>query len=128
MSQGRILGGFIAFIGSFFIVFYAIIYLSSTEVNLTNGGINLTIGLLALIASILGIASKKAGGKFALIIGLISISFGIISFLAPALQGILLQYSWLWVQMNFNYLIFFAGITLEAILISLGGLLIIISL
>ena len=89
---------------------------------------NLAVGILAVIGSILAFLSKKAGGVLLLVAGLISIVLGIIFAVSGYTHVTYWQYSYFatWgVIAPLSNL--FAGISLEALIITTGGIICLVS-
>ncbi|MDD1777923.1 MAG: hypothetical protein LUQ65_07110 [Candidatus Helarchaeota archaeon] len=127
MSAGRVIGGLIALIGGMFVLIMCII---NMEAVFLMGGdalvawlINLLLGLLALIGGIMGLASKKGGG-LAVAAGLLVLFLGILSFAVLSLWTLFYQYSLFDTYMDIGK---WAGITLESILMILGGIIMLAS-
>ena len=131
MGAGKIFGGLLALIGGIFILIPILIILPLFMSWLGAGpaGMDLVINwilllilaILAVVAGILGLASK-GGGALALVIGLIAIVVGILWF-----SGILpIGYEpasgfdlWILDSIVSKEMLF--GITIEAIFITVGG-------
>ena len=127
MSGASTVGGLLAIIGGLFVLVQLFINWSlvwgfySTAVL-----INLAVGACGLIGGVFGMKSQRGAGVLALIIGLLSIILGIV-FIYLSGNYNLWQFSLFSETMGLGipYLNLFAGISLEAILITVGGVLII---
>jgi hypothetical protein len=134
MSAGKIIGGILGFIGGWFILFYAITYSLTVFSPLgsfahISGWIwNLMVAFLAIIGGILGFLSKKPSGPILLSAGLLSIVLGIIYWSTNYALLETWQYSYFtawglsWPESNL-----FLGISIEALLITIGGVISVLS-
>jgi len=127
MSAGRVIGGLIALIGGMFVLIMCII---NMQIAFSLGSdyivawlINLLMGLLALIGGIMGLASKKGGG-IAVAAGLLVFFLGILSFTTLSLYILFYQYSLFQTYMAIGK---WYGISLESILMILGGIIMLAS-
>jgi len=127
MSAGRVLGGIIALFGGLFVLLICFIriqlFLAMGDVALIDWVINLLIGFLALIGGILGLASKSGGGV-AIVAGLASLILGILSATVLDFSTIFSQQSFFNFYWNIGPWI---GITLEAILMIIGAVIMLAS-
>jgi len=128
MSAGRVFGGIIALIAGIFILTYNFAFVDLGVLNL--GGdfafawfINLIVAAFALIGGILGLASKNGGGV-ALLAGILALVLGIIGSLVVPLSVMFFQYS---LFSNLTHVGPWYGITLEEILMLLGGIIMLAS-
>ncbi len=135
LSIGKIIGGILGILGAWFILMYAITY-SSTVFSPSLGSLahisgwiwNLLVVALAIVGAILGFASKKPGGWLLLAAGLLSIVLGVVYFISNYALLEAWQYSYFtfwglgWPEFNL-----FVGISLEALLITIGGIISLIS-
>lgn len=126
MKPVKILGGILALVSGTFLL---IITLKNTGVYWGYGDsyigtwvFNFIISALALGGGLLGLAGKNSGGGLAFMVGLISIAFGLIFWYSSIV--IFLQYSFLTEIWHLGIVgnNLFLGISLEAILITIGGL------
>lgn len=122
------LGGLLALIGGLFILVQTFMYWSIYWAG--NGWliyINLAIGGCGLIGGVFGMKAQRGAGVLALIVGLLSIILGIVFiYILPTYYN-LWQLSLFTDTMHIGtqYYNLFAGISLEAILISVGGIFIV---
>ena len=123
MSTARRIGGIIALFGGSMIVLACLLTTSA----ITTGGnslvqwiVNLIIGLWAIIGGIIGIYNHRIGGGLALLAGTFAILCGILYYLNPSTAPYFLQYGPLetWLDFVIPY------VTLEGILMALGGIVI----
>ena len=129
MGTTKIIGGLLAVIGGIMIIiptfmnFHYFWNISAITIIL-----NLVIGIVAMISGIIGIKGRRNAG--ALVMGLLSILFGII------FAYVSFPYGYNYVQFSLftqiihqfsdeyiYYLNLFAGISFEAIIITVGGIL-----
>ncbi len=128
MSAGRVIGGVIALIAGIFVLiacFMAmglVFVLGSGEIFI-QWILNLVIGILALVGGIMGLASKSGGGA-AMVAGILSLVLGILSVTVLAFVYIGVQYSLFEQLMTLGP---WFGITLEAILMILGAIIMLAS-
>jgi hypothetical protein len=122
MSAGRFIGGIIVLIPGIFVL---IMCFMGMNLAFTSGMgdafihwiLNFLIGILALSGGIIG-ATSKSGGGAAFIAGIFSLVLGLLSIAVAALVIIGSQYS-LFQLLGIGP---WYGITLEAILISVGAI------
>jgi hypothetical protein len=134
LSVGKIIGGILGFVAGWFILFYAITYSITVFSPLgslahISGWIwNLIIAILAIVGGILGFLSKKPSGPILLAAGLLSIVLGIIYWSTNYALLETWQYSYFtrwglsWPESNL-----FLGISIEAIFITTGGIVCLVS-
>ncbi len=135
MSVGKIIGGIFGFIGGWFILIFAFTY-SLTVFSPTLGSLahisgwiwNLMVAGLAIVGGILGFISKKPSGPILLSAGLLSIVLGIVYWSTNYALLETWQYSYFpqwglsWPESNL-----FLGISIEALLITIGGVISLLS-
>jgi hypothetical protein len=118
------LGGFLALIGGLFILVQTFISWSGLWVIYPYSlVINLGIGGCGLIGGVFGMKGQRGSGFLALIVGLLSIVLGIIAIYVywnPNLVQISLFTTT--IGLGTEDINLFAGISLEAILITVGGI------
>jgi hypothetical protein len=134
LSKGKIVGGILGFVGGWFILFFSITYSLTVFSPLgsfahISGWIwNLMVAILAIVGSILGFMSKKPSGPILLAAGLLSIVLGIIYWSSNYALLETWQYSYFtrwglsWPESNL-----FLGISIEALLITIGGVICLLS-
>ncbi|NVM29601.1 MAG: hypothetical protein HWN65_12235 [Candidatus Helarchaeota archaeon] len=124
MGTLRIIGGIIALVAASLIltatVLWTIVALQGASVyNITAIVMNYVLAVLVIIGCILGFKGKNSGGILVLIIGVVSIIFGILY------VGILDPWTSMFQQMAITPLVLVIPyVTLEQILVVLGGILI----
>ncbi|NVM30133.1 MAG: hypothetical protein HWN65_14915 [Candidatus Helarchaeota archaeon] len=123
MSGVKILGGILALIGGVFVLLETIRLNADWALGMWPWLINLLVALMALLGGIFGIKGQRGAGFVALIVGLLSIILGIV-YVSMGFDYRFFQYSMFASYMNIGL---FYGISLEAILITLGGLIIVVS-
>jgi len=119
METGRIIGGIIALLAG------VLIFIMALQFTLVLGSqpvmwiINLSVAILAIIGGILGIMTNKLGGKIALIAGLLAIICEVIATTDPSNLAAYFN------QLSFigDY-IFIPWITVEGVLMAIGGIII----
>jgi hypothetical protein len=135
MSKANIIGGLLAIIGGLMILISTFISFNPFW-NLSNVTwvINLIIGLCAVIGGIFGIKGHRGAGGLVLTMGLLSIFLGIIfAYLSYPYGYNYIQFSLftqILHQFSFNhsyYLNLFSGISLEAIIVTIGGIFVLAS-
>lgn len=129
MSGTSTVGGLLAIVGGLFIlvqmfISWSVIWGVWSVVLI----INLAIGGCGLIGGVFGMKAQKGAGVLALIVGVLSIILGIISVQPPSGNYIFLQLSLFSQTMGIGNILtnLTIGISLEAILIIVGGILIIV--
>ncbi len=130
MSGASTLGGLLAIIGGLFILvdtflIWSTPYLGPVQTLI----INLGISGCGLIGGVFGMKMQRGAGFLALIVGLLSIIFGIVFYATSWTTGmIFVQFSLVSDVMGIGSLPInlFLGVSLEAILISVGGVLAIV--
>jgi len=126
MITVRVIGGIIALVGGFLVVLACLL---DTVAILIGGNtlvawiVNVIIGLWAVIGGILGIRKTRTGGGIALIAGLAALLCQALYYLNPSNAPYLYQYMPLemWLVFAIPY------ITLEGIIMALGGIIILAS-
>jgi len=127
MGSLSTLGGLLALIGGLFILVQTFISWSGLWVMYPYSLIiNLGIGCCGLIGGVFGMKGQRGAGFLALIVGLLSIILGII-IIYVSWNPNLLQISLFTTTIGIGTedINLFAGISLEAILITVGGIFII---
>ena len=122
MSAGKIIGGILALVGGMLVLITAFIYIDHFQGGLGYTWVmNLLFAGCAIIAGVFGSKGQRNPGFLALIVGVLSIILGLVG--AVLLDIRLWQYSF------FGYLglSLGIGITIEAILMTVGGLVIVIT-
>jgi hypothetical protein len=135
MSVGKIIGAILGVLGGSFILFYALYYapiafspLLGSLAHISGWIWNLMVAVLAIVGAILGFISKKPSGPIILAAGIVSIIFGIIYWSTNYVLLETWQYSYFtlwglsWPERNL-----FLGISIEALIITLGGVICLIS-
>jgi len=128
MSGASTVGGLLALIGGLFIVVQMFLDWSLVwgyySVAIM---INLAVGGCGLIGGVFGMKAQKGAGVLALIVGILSIVLGIV-FIYVTGNFNLWQFSLFSETMGIGYTFINigAGISIEAILIAVGGILIIV--
>ena len=130
MSGASTLGGLLALIGGLFILVQTFILWSVLWVGPAPQAliINLGIGGCGLVGGVFGMKSQRGAGVLALIVGLLSIILGIIFVYVTLLSNLNFWQLSLFTEtmgLGISGLNLFAGISLEAILITVGGILVI---
>ena len=128
MSAGRVIGGVIALIAGIFVLIacfmvMGLVFALGTGEIFIQWILNLVIGILALVGGIMGLASKSGGGA-AMVAGILSLVLGILSVTVVAFIFIGIQYSLFELLMTLGP---WFGITLEAILMMLGAIIMLAS-
>ena len=122
MGTGRIIGGIIALLAGALVVVMCLqftILITSTPVAWV---LNLSVACLAIVSGILGFGTKRSAGWVALVAGLLAIICEIVATTDPAtFAGYLNQYSF------FGGYILIPWVTVEAILMLLGGIIMLAS-
>jgi hypothetical protein len=129
MSGLSTVGGLLALIGGLFILvetfmLWSVLWFGPAQALI----INLGIGGCGLIGGVFGMKAQRGAGVLALIVGLLSITLGIIFvYVTLATNLTFWQLSLFTNTMNIGilYINIFAGISIEAILITIGGILVI---
>ena len=123
MSALKVIGGILALVGAVFVLITPVLAMIEYGFSM-DSLIYLLWPLLALIGGILGLAGKKAGGWLALIVGLIWVIFGVLV-MTPVGQAWMLYLitlmPYLTVLLGFTI---WGPITIEAVLVLVGGILI----
>ncbi|NVM55589.1 MAG: hypothetical protein HWN66_17915 [Candidatus Helarchaeota archaeon] len=122
MSAGKIIGGILALVGGFLVLIQAFINIDHFQGGLGYTWVmNLGIAGCAIIAGVFGSKGQRGPGFLALIVGVLSIILGLVGAALPDIR--LSQYSF------FGYLgvVIPIGLTIEAILMTVGGLVIVVS-
>ncbi|MHA1265331.1 MAG: hypothetical protein ACTSRS_08875 [Candidatus Helarchaeota archaeon] len=123
MGAARVLGSLFALFAGLLIL---IINAVSTDALVLGGAaqvswiINLLIGLLAVIGGLIGFGTRSSGG-LVIACGVLSLFLGLLSFLVADFQILFAQFSTFQVYLSVGP---WSGITFEAILMLLGGILI----
>ena len=122
MATGRIIGGILALLAGALILVVSLqftILITSAPVAWV---INIGVALIAIVGGILGLGTKRSGGWVALAAGLIAIICEVVTTTDPAtLAKFLNQYSFI------GDYILIPWVTIEAILMVLGGFIILAS-
>ena len=129
MNAAKITGGLLALIGGAFILIQALLFADvafmSSEYTIA-WLINIALLSLAISGGILGIVGKKAGGILALISGVLAICLGIITVYVTYTE-MMRPFSFFTSTLDWfsppDHI--FAGISIEALLILVGGIVII---
>ncbi len=124
MSKAMIIiGGILGLFGGVAMLYQLLKYMSPGEMGWI---LNLIIIGIVILGGILGVARKKAGGGILLLMGIVLIVFGALSYLTPLVE--LLPYSgFTELGLGFPLSNLVAGIPLEAFIVLLGGILVLAS-
>ena len=117
MSVVKIVGGIIALFGAVFMVIQTFIMVS--EFGYAPWLINLAFSLAAVIGGVFGIAGQRGAGWLALIVGLLSLILGLVSVALTDYR--FWQYSLFHDTIGIDRM---AGISIESLLIIVGGLIV----
>lgn len=121
MSVGRVIGGLFALIGGLFVVIIVALSTSVLELGgapLVNWIINLLIGVLALFGGLIGFGTR-ATGALVIICGIVSLILGILAYAIIDFAILFGQYSVFSIYLEVGP---WAGITLEAFFMIIGGI------
>ena len=122
MGTGRIIGGIIALLAGALVLVMCLqftIVIASTPVAWV---LNLGVACIAIVGAILGLGTKRTAGWVALIAGLIAIICESVATIDPTtLAAYLDQYSF------FGGYLYIPWVTVEAILMVLGGIIMLAS-
>jgi len=126
MSGANTLGGLLSIIGGLFILIETLIIWSSvwTSTYPMADVVNLGIGLAAIIGGVFGIKGQRGAGGLSLVVGLLSIVLGLLTVYALQPNVSFLQFSLIADQFKLTFLYDITNISLEAIIIAVGGILI----
>ncbi len=136
MSGTRVAGGILGIIGGASILFAVLLMIPAVFggplnlMELIAYLLALTIGILALVGGIVSLASNSSGGAALLTGGIMAVACGVLWFILDFIMGLSLPfldisgYGFLSDLLYAN--ITFAGITIEGVLIFVGGILAIV--
>jgi len=129
MSGASTVGGLLAIVGGLFILVQLFINWSDAWGVYSQAIIiNLAVGACGLIGGVFGMKAQRGAGVLALIVGLLSIVLGIVFVYVTLLTNLnFWQFSLFSETMGIGAIgvNLFSGISLEALLITVGGVLII---
>jgi len=86
--------------------------------------INLGIGLAAIIGGVFGMKGQRGAGGVSLVVGVLSIVLGLLVIGLGILNYSFVQFSLIAFELNVTVLYVTTGISIEAIIIAVGGILI----